>query len=73
MPRVTLPAQPPAPAQSFAAFVLELIYNKEDHQVSIYTVITTSTPRALADIIADSEPPAAPAGFALPQHPRRAR
>jgi hypothetical protein len=59
-------------ARLFAAFGLELIYNKEDHQVSIYATITPSTPDALADIIAGSEPPATPDGLAhLPQHPRR--
>src|SRR5439155_370103 len=47
-------------ARLFAAFGLELIYNKEDHQVSIYATITPSTPAALADIIAASEPPATP-------------
>ena len=47
-------------ARLFAAFCLELIYNKEDHQVSIYATITPSTPAALAGIIAASEPPAAP-------------
>jgi hypothetical protein len=61
-------------ARLFAAFGLELIYNKEDHQVSIYATITPSTPAALAAIIASSEPPAAPAasdGLAhSPQHPR---
>ena len=61
-------------AQLFAAFGLELIYNKQDHQVSIYATITPSTPQALAGIIATSEPPAVPGGrFALsPQHPRGA-
>jgi hypothetical protein len=58
-------------ARLFAAFGLELIYNKDDHQVSIYATITPSTPDALADIIAASEPPATPDGLAhLPQHPR---
>ena len=51
----------------FQAFGLELIYNKEDHQVTIYATITPSTPDALAHIIATSEPPAAasasPAGL----------
>lgn len=47
-------------AHLFATFGLELIYNKEDHQVSIYASITPSTPRTLAAIIASSEPPAAP-------------
>ncbi len=57
----------------FQAFGLELVYNKEDHQVSIYATITPSTPATLAAIIAMSEPPtapAAPAGLALSsQHP----
>jgi hypothetical protein len=55
-------------ARLFAAFGLELIYNKQDHQVTIYATITPTTPQALADIIATSEPPA---GLALsPQHIR---
>ena len=58
----------------FQAFGLELIYNKEDHQVTIYATITPRTPAALAAIIAMSEPPVAPAttaGLVLsPQHPR---
>ena len=60
-------------APLFAAFGLELIYNKEDHQVSIYATSTPSTPQALADIIAASEPPTVPGGrFALsPQHPEQ--
>ena len=58
-------------ARLFQAFGLELIYNKEDHQVTIYATITPSTPATLAGIIAISEPPAAPAGLAhSPQHPR---
>ena len=67
-----LPGMPASlQAHLFAAFGLELIYNKEDHQVSIYATITPSTPSALAEIIAGSEPPAAPAGVALTsQHPR---
>ena len=49
----------------------ELIYNKADHQVTIYATITPSTSAALADIIATSEPPASPDGLARsPQHPR---
>ena len=68
----TLPARPPASRpQLFAAFGLEMIYNKQDHQVTIYATITPSTPAALAAIIAGSEPPITPAGLALsPQHPR---
>jgi len=58
----------------FAAFGLELIYNTEDHQVTIYTPSTPSTPHTLVEIIASSDPPTAPAvpgGLALsPQHPR---
>jgi hypothetical protein len=61
-------------AQLFQAFGLELIYNKQMHQVTIYATITPSTPAALADIIATSEPPTTTpttAGLALsPQHPR---
>jgi len=48
-------------ARLFAAFGLELIYNKDDHQVTIYATITPATPAALAAIITTSEPPAAPA------------
>jgi len=48
-----------------------MIYNKDDHQVSIYATITPSTPAALAEIIATSEPPATPAGLGhSPQHTR---
>ncbi len=58
----------------FQAFGLELIYNKQDHQVSIYATITPSTPHTLAAIIAMSEPPTTPATserLALSsQHPR---
>jgi site-specific DNA recombinase len=58
-------------ARLFAAFGLELIYNKQDHQVTIYATITPATPQALAAIIADSEPPTTPDGLAhSPQHPR---
>jgi site-specific DNA recombinase len=39
------------------ALGLELVYNKEDHQVSIYVTITPATPHTLAAIIATSEPP----------------
>jgi hypothetical protein len=67
-----LPSLPAAiQARLFAAFGLELIYNKQDHQVTIYATITPATPATLAGIIAISEPPAAPAGLAhSPQHPR---
>jgi hypothetical protein len=62
-------------ARLFAAFDLEMIYNQEDHQVTIYATITPSTPAALAEIIARSEPPtvpADPAGLAhSPQHTRK--
>ena len=59
----------------FAAFGLEMIYSKQDHQVTIYATITPSTPAALAEIIASSEPPTTPAeptgvGHSL-KHPRR--
>ena len=69
-----LPGLPAAiQARLFAAFGLELICNKQDHQVTIYATITPSTPTALAVIIASSEPPTAPDGLALsPQHPRGA-
>jgi hypothetical protein len=43
----TLPGLPPAiQARLFAAFGLEMIYNKQDHQVTIYATITSSTPTA---------------------------
>jgi len=65
---------PTVQAGLFAAFGLELIYNTEDHQVTIYATSTPSTPHTLVEIIASSEPPTAPAvpgGLALsPQHPR---
>jgi hypothetical protein len=51
-------------ARLFAAFGLELIYNKQDHQVTFYATITPATPDTLAEIIATSEPPATPAGLA---------
>src|SRR5262249_22688836 len=58
-------------AQLFTAFGLELINNKQDHQVSIYATITPSTPAALTAIIAGSEPPTAPDGLAhSSQHSR---
>jgi len=66
-------------ARLFAAFGLELIYNKQDHQVSIYATVTPSTPAPqhpstpapLAAIIAGSEPLTGPAGLARSsQHPR---
>lgn len=44
---VSLPAS--IQARLFAAFGLELLYNKEDHQVTIYATITPSTPMPLAD------------------------
>jgi hypothetical protein len=67
-----LPSLPAAiQARLFAAFGLELIYNKQDHQVSIHATITPATPQTLAAIIAGSEPPAVPAGLApSTQHPR---
>jgi len=34
-----------------------MIYNKQDHQVTIYATITPATPDTLAAIIATSEPP----------------
>ena len=66
-------APPSAQARLFSAVGLELIYNKQDHQVTIYATITPSTPHALAAIIAGSEPPtpAALGGLAnSSQHPR---
>jgi len=43
-------------ARLFAAFGLELIYNKHDRKVTICTTIAPSTPQALAEIIAGSAP-----------------
>jgi site-specific DNA recombinase len=67
-----LPSLPTAlQARLFAAFGLELIYNKHDHQVTIYATITPASPHALAAIIATSEPSTTPDGLAhSPQHPR---
>jgi hypothetical protein len=61
-------APPSFQGRLFAAFGLELIYNKEDHQVSIYAAIPPSTPHTLAAIIAASEPPTSPAQRAALSH-----
>src|SRR5258708_2330237 len=42
-------------ARLFAAFGLELIYNKQDHQVSIYATITPSTPAALVVLFVEDQ------------------
>jgi site-specific DNA recombinase len=41
-------------AALYQAFDIQAIYNTEDHQVSIYATITTSTPRAVAAILTDA-------------------
>ena len=41
----------------YQAFGIELLYNKEQSQVTIYATITTSTPQTVAALISDSEPP----------------
>ena len=41
----------------YQAFGIELLYNKEQNQVTIYATITTSTPQTVAALISDSEPP----------------
>ena len=43
--------------QLYDAFDLQLLYNKPDHQVSIYAAITPSTPATLAAILADCRTP----------------
>ena len=43
--------------QLYDAFDLQMLYNKEDHQVSIYAAITPATPATLAAILADSGTP----------------
>ena len=42
--------------QLYDAFDLQMLYNKQDHQVSIYAAITPATPDTLAAILADSAP-----------------
>ena len=42
--------------QLYDAFDLQMLYNKQDHQVSIYAAITPATPATLAAILADSAP-----------------
>jgi hypothetical protein len=46
--------------QLYQAFDLQILYDSGKHQVSIHAVITPSTPRTLAAILSDSEPPATP-------------
>ena len=41
----------------YQAFGIELLYNKDQNQVTIYATITTTTPHAVATLISDSEPP----------------
>jgi hypothetical protein len=49
---------PPARLQQqlYDAFDLQMLYNKEGHQVSIYAAITPATPAIIAAILADSSP-----------------
>jgi hypothetical protein len=61
-------------AALYDAFSIELLYNTDMHQVTIWATITATTPRALAAIINDSEDPASAATAStpvsdLPQHP----
>ncbi len=46
--------------QLYQAFDLQILYDSGKHQVSIHAVISSATPRTLAAIISDSEPPAHP-------------
>ena len=58
---------PPRVRQAFyQAFGIELFYNKDQNQVTIYATITTSTPQTVAAIINDSEPPTPPARYPFP-------
>jgi site-specific DNA recombinase len=65
-------------AALYEAFGIELLYNNDIHQVTIWATITDSTPRTVAAIIADSEDPS-PGNTAsapvsdLPQHPAACR
>jgi hypothetical protein len=59
----------------YQAFSIELLYNKNMHQVTTWATITDTTPRTLAAIINDSEDPDAattvsPPVSDLSQHPR---
>jgi len=58
--------KPATRARLYQAFDLHLLYNKEMHQVTIHATITTSTPGIVAAILADSEPPSAPARYPFP-------
>jgi site-specific DNA recombinase len=67
--------------QLYQAFDLQILYDSGKHQVSIHAVITPSTPRTLAAILSDSEPPATPSaashfvhatGTTPPQHSQAA-
>ena len=73
-------------AALYHAFDLQLLYNKDMHQVTIWATITSSTPHAVAAIISDASHPApatttpgqpapapAPAMSALTQRPIRPR
>jgi site-specific DNA recombinase len=59
-------------AALYDAFSIELLYNTDMHQVTIWATITGTTPATLAAIINDSETPEAatsPPVSDLPQHP----
>jgi site-specific DNA recombinase len=62
--------------QLYQAFDLQMLYNKDMHQVTIHATITPATPHTLAAIIATSEPPtpttSTPEFAHSAQHPRRA-
>jgi site-specific DNA recombinase len=66
--------------QLYDAFDLQILYNNDMHQVTIWATITDSTPRTVTDIIGASDdgppattppPPASPHISDSPQHPRR--
>jgi hypothetical protein len=50
-------AKPATRGRLYQAFDLQLLYNKEKNQVTIYATITTSTPGSVTAILNDSEPP----------------
>jgi len=60
-------------AALYQAFSIELLYNTDMHQVTIWATITSTTPATLAAIINDSETPetatTTPPVSDLPQHP----
>jgi hypothetical protein len=62
-------------AALYQAFDIQLLYNKDMHQVTIWATITASTPHAVTAIINDASPdpaqpaPGSPAMSALTQRP----